>query len=423
MKKVLIISYFYPPSAFVGGDRPQSWVKQLKNNGWYPILVTRQWNDNQKDLVDKVENNELEIEKNEFYEIHKLPYFQTYRDKWAGRKGGKLIQKILTFVEIIMSNFSMRFIPYSNFYKYSEKLISNDKDISVVIASARPFQSFFIGYKLKKKFKNVIWLPDYRDEWTTRTTNVPNGLLEKFIKFIDRKSEEKWTSNSSGFITVSELWANNISNLINKKGIIIKNGYENLDYLPTDIIIKNEFIINYVGTIYDYQDFERFLEVVSCLENNVIVQFIGSNIGDSSIRRLEYFKSKYSFVRIIDKLPKDELKKFLATTDIFLLLNYEGLKGCLPVKIFEYFSWNRPIILFESDKDLMEEFILKSNCGYIVNSDSECKDLISKLAHQKIEFGVSPACNRDLEFGSTYSREYQCSELAQNLDILLLNNK
>ena len=63
MKKVLIISYFYPPANFVGGQRTAAWAKYLHEYGYYPIIITRHWNEGQTDLVDKVKNNKLEIEK------------------------------------------------------------------------------------------------------------------------------------------------------------------------------------------------------------------------------------------------------------------------------------------------------------------------------------------------------------------------
>ena len=46
MKKVLILAYDFPPYVSVGGLRPYSWYKYFKEFGLYPVIVTRQW-DNQ----------------------------------------------------------------------------------------------------------------------------------------------------------------------------------------------------------------------------------------------------------------------------------------------------------------------------------------------------------------------------------------
>jgi len=54
VKKVLILSYFYPPANFVGAARTEAWVKYLPENNLFPIIITRQWKHNQTDIVDDV---------------------------------------------------------------------------------------------------------------------------------------------------------------------------------------------------------------------------------------------------------------------------------------------------------------------------------------------------------------------------------
>ncbi|MGM0477957.1 MAG: hypothetical protein ACQERC_01955 [Bacteroidota bacterium] len=63
MKKVLIISYFYPPANFVGAQRTAAWAKYLHECGYYPIIISRQWNEGQTDLVGQLKNSALKIGK------------------------------------------------------------------------------------------------------------------------------------------------------------------------------------------------------------------------------------------------------------------------------------------------------------------------------------------------------------------------
>ena len=92
----------------------------------------------------------------------------------------------------------------------------------------------------------------------------------------------------------------------------------------------------------------------------------------------------YEDVFIIhNKLNKVELAKELKTSDIGLITNYENLKGCLPVKIFDYYYFGLTILLCPSDFDEMEEFIKKTNTGFSVNSEKECYDILMKLVKQK----------------------------------------
>ncbi|NRA10934.1 MAG: hypothetical protein HRT57_03140, partial [Crocinitomicaceae bacterium] len=111
MKKVLIISYFYPPANFVGGERTAAWAKHLADNDIYPIIITRQWNDNQKDLTDHVLENDLQIEKFDHCEIIRLPFKKSLRDRLSKYPWLKPLQKALTLKELIFSNFFISSLP------------------------------------------------------------------------------------------------------------------------------------------------------------------------------------------------------------------------------------------------------------------------------------------------------------------------
>lgn len=65
MKKVLILAYDFPPYVSVGGLRPYSWYKYLHQSDVYPIVITRQWNNqygNGMDYVAPSESSETLVE-------------------------------------------------------------------------------------------------------------------------------------------------------------------------------------------------------------------------------------------------------------------------------------------------------------------------------------------------------------------------
>ena len=83
LKKIILINYYYPPSNFVGGIRTSFWVENLYKFGFYPILITRNWNDNQKTITEKLNNNKLRHEKYKTHEIYRVPHKRSFRDKIA----------------------------------------------------------------------------------------------------------------------------------------------------------------------------------------------------------------------------------------------------------------------------------------------------------------------------------------------------
>ena len=399
-----------------------SWTKYLSSFGIYPIIVTRNWNDEQTDITGKVENNETRVEKFEGYEVHRVKYPYTLRDRCSKYTITKPIQKALTLYELIFSNYFLGAISYSNLYNYCDELLTDDKEIKCVMASARPFQSFAIGHRLKKKF-DIKWIPDYRDEWSTRASNIPTSRMGKFLHNLEKKSELKWTSNADAFITVSDHWRDNIATYNGREGFVVKNGFDasNNDLIQNSKGTKsaNEIKIIYVGTLYPYQPIEQFIAAAMELKKKNTIQFSVTFIGTSPTEncdpRLQNLIADHKdLFTTMGRMKKDELLKLLPSYDLALATNYINLKGCIPVKLYDYFMFDLPTLLFPSDDDLMANFISSTNSGYVVNDSLEFDTLMSKLELEKRE-NNRITTNRNIEEGMKYSRKNQANILSNVL--------
>ena len=427
MKKVVIISYFFPPCNFVGGERTFAWAMYLNRFGIYPIIITRQWNDGQKDITDAVVKKEIH-EKLEGYEVYRLPYKNSLRDffsKYNDLKIFNFFQKILTFKELVFSNFFIRSLPYSNFYFFAKKLIAEDPEIKMIIASGRPFQSFSIGHKLKKDYPHLIWVPDYRDEWTTHQNMSTNGMLSTFIHVLEAKSELKWSKNADFFLSVSDYWVASISNYIGKEGFTIKNGYWQLNPVPVIKEKEKKLIITYAGSLYPQQDLTIFINaVISLLKNNksIYVNFVGINImkfeEDKIKEMVKGFEKNFTFSPRISKVS---LRKIYERTDLLLLTGFKGVKGWYPVKLFDYFSTGIPLLLCPSDKDVMEGFIGELDCGFIINDSKSCEIKLLELLDCKINSKNFIPFRNDIS-GQKYSRLYQSELLGHLLNRKIIND-
>ena len=252
MQKILIISYYFPPSNFVGGERTNGWAKNLHEFGFYPIIITRKWNENQTD-INGVKNNNLEINDYETHQVHRLPIKNGLKSIISKYPQLFIFRKILTFFELFFSNFFVSSLPFSNFYNYSREILIKDKSIKLVLISGRPFQAFQIGHKLKNEF-DIIWVPDYRDEWNSHNNICKKKITAKLFSYLEMKSEAKWLSNADFFLSVSDSCVSSINKLINKKGFVVMNGYDQIIKPKLkEKKISNTLIITYAGTLYNYQ--------------------------------------------------------------------------------------------------------------------------------------------------------------------------
>lgn len=419
MKKVLIISYYYPPSTFVGGDRISYWVENLHLYGIYPIVITRQWNKNQKDIFENVINNHKTIDKNEKFEIRRMPVKNSIRQSLSKYRFLRLIQKILTVKEILLSNYFIKSLPYSNFYKEARNAIK-ENNIQTVIVSGRPFQSFIIGYYLKKEFE-IFWIPDYRDQWTTYKREESKSIFGNFLYKLDQRSELKWTSNADYFITVSDHWVNRINKYINKEGKVVMNGFHSFKPLRSKLD-SNTFKIIYAGTFYVSQPIDLFIDSIKKLQilfDNTKMEleliFIGTEIDVNGHDKLFQLTENIPNVSFKPRMNKTELNDEIERCDLLLLTSFENVKGWYPVKLFDYYATGKPILLIPSDEDVMEEFIKNVGCGYTCNSIKECVDLLKKLLNNKMT-GVQPILCYNHEFAQRYSRKNQTKLLAEILN-------
>ena len=274
MKKVLIISYFFPPANFAGCYRIASWSKHLHKFGYYPIIVTRCWNENQTETTDDVANNTFQHEKYDTHEVYRLPYHSNLRDRLHNKYGNSkyvLLRKLLTLLELIFQNFSNSAIPYHNLYDFAKGLLIKETDIKTVIVSGRPFQLFKFGDMLHRA-TGIKWIADYRDEWNTHQWLLDESTSKEMIRAVESRSEKKWLRTASLFTTCSENWVATIGAYVGRPGRVVLNGYEdNLLTASQNDANSDVFTIVHNGTMYSSQPIEIFL--------NGYIKFINANPG------------------------------------------------------------------------------------------------------------------------------------------------
>jgi hypothetical protein len=416
MEKVLIISYFFPPCNFVGAERTGFWADNLYKEDIYPIVLTRNWNYNQKDIIGRVHNNKYKLDKNINREIHYLKHKFQVRDLLTNFN---LIRKTMTLSRQILFYLVPKSIPYYNIYLKARELLSVNKDIKTVIVSGRPFESFFFGYQLKKEFPHITWIPDYRDQWNTYSDPLSKSSIAKLFSKHEKKLEKKWTSNCSYFLTTTPIWANKIEKFINKKGKVVANGFQG------DVIFKKQqplskiLKIIYSGTLYPNQKIECFLQVVSELNkemgNKIKVEFIGIEMIKNQLYRINKIRKNHIGEIIISpRTEKKNLHLKMLKADLLYLTSFDNVQGWYPVKLFEYSKYPSPIILFPSDNGIMEDFIKTTGTGYIINTPNKLKEKLIHLINLKNKNKVL-SINKNKEELFKFSRSNQTAVLARIL--------
>lgn len=415
MKKVLILTYDFPPYVSVGGQRPYSWYKYFKDFYIYPVVVTRQWSNkygNNMDYINASESDEIIIEKTEKGTIIRTPYFPNLSNRLLLKYGDnkyRRVRKIITaYYEILQWYFNIG--PKIELYKAAKNYLRKNK-IDALIATGDPFITFKYASKLSREY-NVPWIADYRDPWVNNASSA-----SKILSYFYESVEKRVRKNVSMITTVSSFVKRNIS----AKDIpvnIIMNGFDEDNLSECKEINQNKdfFTISFAGTVYDWHPwksvlgiFNDFLEEYS--KCNLKINLYGVNreeeIKNEISLRFDRLKNKIFFY---SKLSNNDLLKELASSNILLLFNDYSILG---TKIFDYLAVKRSIILcYSSDKNalelkskyynirefdsesrkLQEELINETKSGYIIENENHLKNIISEL-YMEFENNSSIYCN------------------------------
>ena len=425
MKKILIISYFFPPCNLTASQRVHSWAKYLHKSGYYPIIITRKWEKHITSFDDchYPSSDGVEIERNKNFEIHYCPYIPNLRDRLHTQKKLQPLKKFLSLCEIIFQNIWIAFCPFKNFLSEAEKVIKKEEVINAIIISGNPFIQFKFGYILYKKHKTP-WIADYRDAWTTSTINNVNGniifsLLNRYHKLF----EKKWIKTASYITSSSEPIGKSIEDLSKIKSFAIYNGFEPNDFVGYKKINKKEnyFQIAYVGTLYDGQDISIFLSAykkfIDFKKPKSKLLFPGLDIDKKQKEKVSFLMKGYDqYYQTSLRIPKKEIFKIEKQSHLLLHVAWKGHEGIIASKIYEYIGSGSKIIIVPGDNNSIDFIVNTSKSGLIFNDIESTFDFLCKEYEHFIN-NINATVNVN-ENSLQFSRENQTKKLGKILKIL-----
>lgn len=420
MKKVLIITYYWPPSGGAGVQRWLKFVKYFSEFGITPIIITvdptvAEYPQRDESLLKDVPAD-IKIIKTDYKNIYN--YYKRFTKSKNAPYGGfaneanpTLKQK---FARFIRGNF---FLPdprkgWNKFVipKAEQLIISGETDI--IITTGPPHSTHLIGLKLKQRFKNIKWIADFRDPWTDIYYN--NILYQSLIaQQINKNYEKKVLEACNTLITVSpslkRLLEKKTSKNITEKIIVIPNGYDDDDFAGLEEISPNkQFTITYTGTMADSYPIDSFLQAVQEFSDQfpIKVRFVGT-ISENLKNKME--SALKDIVEFIAPVPHKESIEFLLQSSVLLLIipNIIENKGILTGKLFEYIRANRPVLCLGPTDSDTSEFITECKCGktFDYQDSAGIAKYLNEICHNKSQYN-SPV-------KTEYSRRLLTKQLSQ----------
>jgi glycosyltransferase involved in cell wall biosynthesis len=392
MNKVLIVTYYWPPSGGAGVQRWLKFSKYLPESGWEPVILTI----DPEYAAYPVTDNSLATELPLSVKIHRTPaidYFSIYKkDKskipsagFANSVDNTFKGKILRFIR---GNF---FIPDPrrgwNKYAFRKACeIIETEGINHVITTSPPHSTQLIGLKIKKKYTGIKWIADLRDPWTDiyyYKQFYPTFISKKF----DSGLEKTVLKNADRIITVGAslktLFSLKVKGIENKTEVIT-NGFDEDDFAGLKPSSPGIFTISYTGTLSDAYPIEGFLEALQRFKengNDFILRFIGS--VSPKQKTLILSKTGNSIVEFIPYVDHATAIRYMLDTSVLLLIipDHHSNKSIITGKLFEYIASGKPLICLGPTDGDAAGFLSKTGHGITFSySDSNgISDFLSSV--------------------------------------------
>ncbi len=360
LKKVLIITYYWPPSGGAGVQRTLKFVKYLPEFGIEPVLLTvdpsvASYPVKDESLTAEVPSR-LEIIRTRSFEPLNFLARIAGKDKvphggFSNTAKGSFSQKALRWIR---GNF---FIPDARVgwvmhaVKAAISIIEKDSSIDTVYISSPPHSSQLIGFQLRVRFPKIRWIADLRDPWT-KIYYYPELLHTGMAKKADKALERKVLSTCDHAVVVSKYIRNEFAELgevSTGKIAVIPNGYDENDFAPASDQISDRFTITYTGTLAESYNPESLFSSLSNLVkitglNKLRLRFVGTM--PPSVRGMLGKYGLESCCEFIAYVPHAEAIRYMQESHINLLMipDSPGAEGILTGKLFEYLGAARPIL-------------------------------------------------------------------------------
>lgn len=391
MKKILLMSYHFPPSSSVGGIRIEAMAKFFAKFGFDVFVLTVNKNNMDPSSEIKINNSYkykvirvkeyptsiglmLKIKRQifDYLKINRGNSDTSYsnvqnleNNNHSNNFVGKLKEQILSTF-FLLPDLQRGWIVPS--FLMATKIIRENK-IDYFLTSGPP-ASVWISGLLAKIFSRTFWISDFRDPWMTPFTKAlyySSKLSNAIERWLERKIIEKsdivltTTSNFRSFLSKEFIYLNE------NKFVHLSNGFDPELFQNLNNAGKyNKFTIIYAGTIYLSRSplpiFHAISELVSLkkIDKSFFQMILVGNcdyIGETkteiiarklNISEMVIIKEQVPYLKSLEMLKRSHIAILLATNQPYQI----------PAKFFDYMGAGIRILAITENgatRDILEK--------------------------------------------------------------------
>lgn len=392
MRKVLILTYHYPPCGAVGEVRPAKFVRYLPELGWEPAVLTvrtsgwrlpfskegtaeiyrvREWPHPEKiHLNFKLQRATRMGLEEKFTAKMSVPYAVAMEPHMTGI--AELKRWVLAFLALPDRELGWFFPAISRAVR-----VIRDKRITHLITTGPPFTCHLVGLALKRRI-GVQWIADFQDPWSL--SYKPPILRNEVTDFVEtrmiRSVIEKADLTLFTTPQMTEQAKKEYSALDPGRFQTLTNGFDPSDFVAlAPVRATSGFVtFSYLGTFYYGRTPEPFLRALKSLTDDgtlkpsgVRVKFVG-NVAVAegrSVREMIHELGLEKIVTVESPIPRHEALRRTMEADVALVLD-EHHPAQIPHKLYEALAAGTTILNIGS-KGAVSEVLARTGKGIAVD--------------------------------------------------------
>jgi glycosyltransferase involved in cell wall biosynthesis len=377
LRRVLLITYLYPPVENAGTRPVEKFAKYLPEFGYRPVILTTGNYGRLPDDADRMiyRADELFGFVKQAYRALKLRHVPLDQRGTVGLlpPGGRLERWKFTYMVP-----DPKIIWYPLAVRQGRKVLRS-QSIRLLYSTSPPETTHLIALKLKQE-TGLPWVADFRDGWLFEPL-IAARLSSKRRHQLEAGLEQKVMLAADRVITVNEVIAADMAQRYPKaatKISVIPNGYDPDDFaqLQRQPAPPNKFRLVYTGSLSLSRQGTSLSGLLKALQamhasnlpimKHLEVTLVG-NLAATEVRAIEQ-AGVCQYFSLIGPVPYRQALQYQVDADILLLVVAPNTAGVSTSKLFEYLAAGRPIIAL-TGPSAAANLISNLDAGVVVKPD------------------------------------------------------
>lgn len=374
MKKVLIVTYYFPPAGGPGVQRWLKFVKYLPEFGIQPVVYTPEnpsYPIIDEDLVPEISEQAIVIKKRIIEPYGLASLFSRSKTRKISSGIIPSVSKQSPFEKMLLWVRGNLFIPDARVLwvrpsvSFLKKYIQ-ENNIDTVITTGPPHSLHLIGLSLKKQLP-VRWIADFRDPWIT--IGYHHQLRLSALSRKKHEALERQVLNEADDIVVTSRSTRlEFIRKTTRPIHVITNGYDVEKVAKQEV--DSAFSLAHIGSLLSernpvilWQNLSELVKEIPGFSSHLKINLIGT-VSDDVIQTIKSY-GLFDFVHLMGYVSHQEALIWQRRSQILLLIeiNSKNTISIIPGKLFEYMASGRPILAIGPLGSDFSEIIQQTNTG------------------------------------------------------------